>query len=266
MRQFGLIFKYTLWRTLKHPMALFAMLLLPLGIIFFFAAVNAFNTEVDLIFYDRNIGHTWQVLGNLFFFQLFGAMTVIDNMYEVMRGGNKWRFFAAPVKRSYFPVAVILGGWVATFVQGLIIILVTGIVLNVNWGAWWVIILLLLGMSLFGQGVGLILFGITKNASSANGIAYPLIFILGSFTGIPIPLVQLVNHPIVEFIGKWSPLTLAVDAVWYSSPIGRFVDVAQRLYTGMDMGLAMRNVGLIFVMTTILWVVGLVIGKVKKEW
>ena len=266
MKQFGLIFKYTLWRTLKHPMSFLAMLLIPLLVIFLFSAVNDFNTEVDLIFYGFNIGHTWQVIPNLFFFQLFGAMTMIDNMYEIMRGANKWRFFAAPVKRTYFPVATMLAGWVATFIQGLLIVLVTGIVLNVMWGTWWVTLLFLLGISLLGQGIGLILYVATKNSSTANGIAYPLIFLMAGFSGFIIPIRDLISHRIVYFIGDWSPLTLAIRGVWYSGPIGMFDSVAERLYTGQDMGLAMRNVGLVFAITAVLWAVGLGIGRVKKEW
>jgi len=247
-------------------MSLFAMLILPLLIIFLFVGVNAFNTEVDLIFYGFNVGHTWQVLPNLFFFQMFGAMTMIDNMYEIMRGANKWRFFAAPVKRGYFPVATMLAGWVATFIQGVLIVLVTGLVLNVNWGIWWVTLLFLVGMSLLGQAVGLILYVATKNPSTANGIAYPFVFLLASLSGFIIPMGQLISHRVIDFIGDWSPITLSVRGVWYSSPIGMFENVAERLYTGQDMGLAMRNVGLVFAMTAVLWAVGLGIGKVKKEW
>lgn len=268
MQRFGLVFRHYLKRTFMHKGNLLAMLLLPITIILLFAFVNdnwASEEGYNQLFYGYNVLHTSLVISNLFFFQLFGAFNNIDNLHEAMGNDTKWRLFAAPVNRTVFTVGGMLASWVVSILQGLIILAVTGIVLNVYWGNPLVNILTLLGLSLFAQVLGVLIFLITKNAAQGNAIAYPFIFFIGGLNGFIIPIRELMNHSIIDFLANWSPLNLAMQAVTEGGRFGS-LNLIDGVYPGGDMSIAIRNIVILYAMVVVIGVISYTLGKVKRVW
>lgn len=268
MQEFGLVFRHYLKRTFMHKGNLFAMLLLPTAIILLFAFVNdnlAAEEGINQLFHGYNVLHTSLVILNIFFFQLFGALNNIDNLHEAMGTHTKWRLFAAPVNRTVFPVAVMLASWVVSLLQALIVLAVTSIILNVYWGNHLVNILTLLGFSLFAQVLGVLIFLVTKKASQGNAIGYPLIFFIGGLSGVMIPIRELIDHSIVDFLADWSPLHLAMRAVVEGGRFGMW-NLAEGTYPGGDMSIAIQNILILFAMGAVVGVISYTIGKVKKVW
>ena len=251
-----------------HKGNLLAMLLLPLAIILLFSFVNDnFANEEGLnhLFHGYNVLHTGLVISNLFFFQLFGAFNNIDNLHEALSTENKWRLFAAPVNRKLYPLAVILASWVISLLQAFIVLLVTTVILNVYWGNLFVNIFALLALSFFAQVLGVLIFLITKNSAQGNAIAYPLTFFIGGLSGIMIPIRELVDHPIVDFLADWSPLNLAMRAVAEGGRFGTW-NLAEGTYSGGDMSLAIGNILIVFAMAAVVGMISYTIGKVRKVW
>ena len=268
MQKFGLIFRHYVKRTFMHKGNLLAMLLLPTAIILLFAFVNDnfFAEEgLDPLFYGYNVIHTDLVIVNLLFFQLFGALNNVDSLHEALSTESKWRLFAAPVNRKIYPLASMLASWIVSLLQAIIVLLVTSVILNVYWGNIFVNILALLGLSLFAQILGVLIFLFTKNNSQGQAIGFPLIFIIGGLSGIMIPIRNLIDHSIVDFIADWSPLQLAMIAIREGGRFG-MLNLAEGTYTGGDMSLAMRNVLIVFTMAAVIGIVSFTIGKVKKAW
>ena len=265
MNKFGLIFRHYFVRSFKHPMNLFPMLLLPTVIILLFAFVNDYNIEENLLFHGYNVMHTNMVFANIFFFQLFGMFGNLESLHEFSTGEHKWRLFATPIKRTTFVGGILLGSWIVNILQGLIVFVVTGIILNVYWGNLLVTILAFLGISLFAQAMGVLLFVVTKNVAQATAIAYPLSFFIGALSGFIIPIQQLINHRIVDFMADWSPLTLASQAVFEGGRFGT-VSIMDGTYTGGDMSLAIQSLLIIFATVAVLAAISFTLGKVKKVW
>jgi len=265
MNKFGLIFKHYFMRILKYPMNLFSMLLLPTVIILLFAFVNDYNTEANLIFHGHNVMHTAMVFQNIFFFQLFGMFGNLESLHEFSTGEHKWRLSAAPVKRTTFVAAILLGSWIVNILQGLVVFVVTNIALNVYWGNLLVSVLAFLGISLFAQAVGVLLFVATKNVGQATAIAYPLSFFIGALSGFIIPIRALINHRFIDFLAEWSPLTLASQAVFEGGRFGT-IDLMDGTYTGGDMGLAIQSLLVVFATAAVIAVISYTLGKVKKVW
>ena len=268
MNRFGLLFKHYLKRQFLYPANLGAMLLLPTAIILLFAYINdsAIAGEgLSAMFYGHNVVHTSLVIGNVFFFQLFGSFTSMESLHELYSTEHKSRLFVAPIDRKWYPIAIMAASWVVLLVQGLIVIGVTSAVLNVYWGNMIVNIFTLLGLSLVAQGLGLIFFGISKSAGVGNAIAYPVTFFIGGLSGMVLPIAQIFDNQIINFIADWSPLTLAIHAVPNGGRFGT-VDLLEGTYTGGDMSIAIRNILIIFAFAAVLAAVGFVLGKVKKAW
>jgi len=245
------------------------MLLLPVVIILLFAFVNDHNIAeegLSQLFYGYNVTHTNLVFANIFFFQLFGMFGNMESLHEMASGEHKWRLFASPNRPTSFVLGILAASWIVNILQGLIVFAVTGTILNVYWGNLFVTTLAFLGISLFAQVVGVLIFLITKNISQANAIAYPLSFFIGGLSGFIIPIQAFVNHGIVDFLADWSPLTLASQAVFEGGRFGT-ISLIDGTYTGGDMSLAIRNILIIFAIFAVLSVVSFILGrKVKRAW
>jgi len=241
------------------------MLLLPTVIILLFAFVNDYNIEEDALFYGYNMAHTNLVFLNIFFFQLFGMFGNLESLHEFSTGEHKWRLFAAPIKRTTFVGGILLGSWIVNILQGVIVFVVVGIILNVYWGNLLVTVLAFLGISLFAQATGVLLFIVTKNAAQANAIAYPLSFFIGALSGIIIPVRELINHSIVDFLADWSPLNLAGQAVFEGGRFGT-ISIMDGTYTGGDMSLAVQSLLVIFATAAVIAAISFALGRVKKVW
>jgi len=268
MKNFGLVFKHYFIRTFKHPASLFPMLLLPTVIIILFSYVNdqaASERGFYHIFYGHNIFHTSLTIVNLFFFQLFGSMVATDNLHEMKSNAVRWRLWASPNKKTTFPIAILAASWLVTIFQAIIVFVVCSIVLNIYWGNMFVNVLALVGISLFGQALGVVVFTLTKSAGQAQAILYPVTFFIGGLAGIMIPIREFIDHEIIEFLVRWSPLNLANDAVAFGGRFGS-ISVLYGTYSGTDMSIVATNILVIFTTTIILAVLGFMLGKAGKQW
>jgi len=273
MNKFGLIFRHYLRRTFMEKISLFANLLLPIVLIFLFVLVQEYQVEdVETLLLNgtNNFLHTIVVVQMLFFFQVFGAFYNVDNLHELATSETKWRLNAAPINRLVFQIAAIAGGWLVSLLQTLLIIGVMSIFLNIYWGSMGINILALLAISLFSQILGVFLFVITKNKTQGYVVTYPIVFGLGALSGFLIPIRELVNLRIVDFLADWSPLTLAMDSVAYGGTVGpdRYIDLVDGVvtYGGGDMSIAIRNILIISAIAIALAVASYAIGKVRKIW
>ena len=269
MNRFGLIFKHYLKRNFKTMENIGAMLLLPIGIILLFAFINDYQLADDeyrnAIFRGYNLLHTGLVISNMLFFQVFGLFFSMENLHESMKTPAKWRLMAAPINRFVYPAASILASWVVTIASGVIVVIVTSVVLNVYWGNMFINILALLGISLFAQALGVIIFLITKTVGQGNAIAYPLSFFIGGLSGFIIPIRDFLDNGFTEFLERWSPLNLAIDSIRHGGSFGT-AHLVTGLYSGGNMTYAMQNILYLFAIAIGLSLMAFVIGKVKKAW
>jgi len=268
MNQFSLVFKHYFMRTLKDKLGLLTQIVTPFIIISIFTMINeqwSIRSGFSVMFNGYNFGATATTIPNLFFFQLFGGMWILNYLYEDLKEVRRFRLFATPNDRKIFPIAAMLGSWLVSILQGFIIIVGTSILFDVYWGNKFFLLMALLAISLFSQFLFVLIFALTNSLTVANGIGFPLIFIIGSFGDVPIAIRDLINHRIIAFMSDWSPVMLARRAVTESGSIAT-INLREGVYIAGDITIAMRNLIALFAMSAIIAAIAYCVGKVRKIW
>jgi len=263
MNNFGLIFSHYFKRQLKSIETLGGLILAPMGVIALFILIN--NSDTNRIFYGYNMLHTGLVVSNMLFFALFGVIFSMENLHELIKSDAKNRLFVAPVKKVTFIGASLLASWSVALLASCIIIAVLSIFLNVYWGNVLISISVLIGFTLLCQVIGLLIFLFTKSESQGNAVAYPFVFLVGGISGMPFPITAFFNNRFVDFIEYWSPLNLAYQAFIHGGRFGR-ISFQYQTYAGGDMGLAVRNTLVIFLIAIVLGFLSFIIGRQRRIW
>jgi len=252
MGSFLLVFKHYFMRTLKNKLSFLVQIVLPLGIILTLIMISD-NVEGDLLGIVEseidgfNVMHTHTSVSMMLFFQLFGGMWSLIYLYDDLKKERRSRLFFAPVNKVIYPIAAIAGSWVVAILQGLIIIVGLSIFLDVHWGNIGILILVLLGISLFSHLTYALLFTATKNLNQANAIGFGFAFVMAALSGTLIGDLRTVfDSGIIDFLYEWgTPISLGRRAVLDSGIIG--LDSA-----GLNMSSAIGAVVTLYVISAIM--------------
>ena len=253
LRSFLLVFRHYFMRTLKDPLSILIQIVFPLGIILTFILIQD-NVGDDLLgFQDVEIRgysylHTMAATSMMLFFQLFGGMWGLTYLYEDLREARRFRLYFAPINRTIYPVAAMLGSWFVSIVQGMLIIVITRIILNPYWANMGIVIVVLLGTALLSHFIFALLFLVTKNLNQANAIGFAGVFAIAALSGALIgDLRQHINHRIIDFLFEWgTPISLGRRAIFESGFMG-----LDPIEVEADMTLAVRGVIILYVLTAI---------------
>ena len=251
MGAFPLVFRHYFMRTIKDKLSLLIQIVFPIGIILTFILISD-NIEGDLLGFadftmgDYNYLHTNAAATMMFFFQLFGGLWGLTYLYEDLREARRYRLYFTPVNKSLFPVAAMMGSWMVALVQGVIVIIVTGLILDVYWADRFILALALIGISLFSHFAFSLLFLVTKNLQQATAAGFGGALVIGAISGALMgDFRTFVDNAIIDFLFEWgTPISLARRAVLESGFMG--LDGV-----GGEMDLAVRAVIILFVVTAV---------------
>ena len=252
MGSFLLVFRHYFMRTIKDKLSILIQVVFPLGIILTFILIHD-NIDGPLLgFEDIRIDgysllHSTAAISMMLFFQLFGGIWGLTYLYEDLKEARRFRLYFAPVNRSIYPIAAMMGSWFVSIIQGAIIIIITSIVLDPYWANIPVVILVLLGISLLSHFAFALLFLVTKNLNQANAIGFAAVFAIGALSGALIgDLRAFINSRIIDFLFEWgTPISLGRRAIFESGFMG--LDAQG----GDNMSLAIRGVVILYVITGI---------------
>ena len=252
MGSFLLVFRHYFMRTIKDRLSLLIQIVFPIGIILTFILISD-NIEGDLLgFEDFPMGdysylHTNAAITMMLFFQLFGGMWGLNYLYYDLRDARKYRLYFAPVNKVVYPLAAMMGSWMVSIVQGVIVIVITSLILDVYWANRLVVALALIGVSLFSHFAFALIFMVTKNLQQATAIGFGVVLFIGAVSGALMgDFRTFVDSQIIDFLFEWgTPVSLGRRAIFESGFMG--LDGLG----GDNMDLAVIAIFFLFVITAI---------------
>jgi len=214
MSRFPLIFRHFLFRSFRDPMSMVFFILLPLGLIVLNVAINfAQMAEVG----NTSTAVEATAMATLFMlaFQFFSSDILVYNVYDDIRGNVRWRLLAAPVPQQTFFIAAMVSSWVFNLFQAGIIIGVSSILFEMEWGYLWVMFAVVLLVSLIAQLIALLMTQLFKTRKVASGVLQGLCFLFMLLSGVL--FVPLGDSAIATFVQQYgTPLGVAWHAIWNS--------------------------------------------------
>lgn len=255
MKQFPLVFKHYLMRTLKDRLSLGIQFALPVGLILMmaFQVADYVTAEHGAEFVQQAM--TDVAISYVFSFSLFGGQMFLGYLYNDLKQARKWRLFVAPVDTSMFELAALFGSFTISIFNSLVIMAVATIFTDVQWGNLGVVFLTLLLTTTLSHFFNYFLAILIKTSRVADMISLvtTMVFaILGG--GIIIGFHETINLPITDFLFEYgTPLSLARRAVFYAGAMND------------DMTVAMWNMLILASVAAVFVILTLILGKVRKR-
>lgn len=230
-------------RMLRGYLAHVILILLPLALITILGLVagNAVDSQTGIPLIDLIC------ITQVFAFQFFGGFYTLEFIRSDLIESTKWRMYSLPHSPHEHAFSIILSTSIFNMLQGLVIVLFTSFVYDVNWGNMGVIMLILLVLSVLTQLVFLnCVLGI-KNYKTAEraGTAFGLISITLGGVWFNIPDIGVLNF-IISYVNPFSLGESATHAVILG-----------------NMGDVLLNIGILLVEAVIMAAVAMYIGRRK---
>ncbi|WP_339274864.1 ABC transporter permease [Paenibacillus sp. FSL W8-0426] len=150
-------------------------------------------------------------------FMLYSGMTAINSISGEKSRNTLLRLQAAPLRSSEIFAGKIAGSSLLAFMQGMVIVLMTYWLYDVNWGMHpMLVVLVCLLITVASMVLGVILSALFKSAPAANAALQTVIiamtFVSGGFTPIPVEFVQRISEFTVNHWALQSFLAMMLNA------------------------------------------------------
>ena len=212
IRNFLLAARFSALRMLRDLPSLIPLLGMPLLIIPIIGAVFSRILAGSSFLNGAPDSMSFFAVGLIIMFQLFGGRYTMDHVKDAFLTDRKWRMAAAPCGPWSLAMGITAAGWLASMLQGFLLVLFTRVILGVHWGSIGVVIAVVAATALLSQLVNLALLLLTRNYGLAATISW--IFAYGScmLGGLIFPLPT--NVPFWRFMVTYgTPYSLAQTAV-----------------------------------------------------
>jgi ABC-type transport system involved in cytochrome c biogenesis permease component len=248
MRDFIWIFKHYIKVALAEKENLL-MIILPLAFIILNGVINGDTELVD------GFNPVMTAVAPMFMlsFQFFGCAWIADYLHRDFKGPVHWRLHAAPIDQRIYFAAIGAASWIFNLLTGGLIIAVTALFFNADWGNYGIVFLVLLLVSLMSQFIGLLMFYLVKDYSMINTIMYIIGFGMMLFSGVL--FIPISGHAALNYLRTHTPLSLGWNAILGTS----FFREGSINGAGIiDVG---RNIMILVGMTGVLGVVAGIFGR-----
>ena len=158
-------------------------------------------------------------------FQFFSGGTMLLLLFKDLKGEMRNRLGAAPCSKHSFLAPAFFANWIYSICNAVVIILITSLFLNVYWGNPLVLALALILVSLIAILIFALVFLFAKTYSTANGLVYGISFGMMLLSGWL--LVPIGGNPVGDFLLRYTPLSLGVNAVVASGMMSEFAFVGE---------------------------------------
>lgn len=195
MKNFFWIFTHYFKRNLLGPANLL-LIIIPLILIF------AYDLQFQVPI--REIA-TATVLGFLF----FGADLTSDWLHRDLKGITRSRLLISGTDQRVFFLSIIASGVIFNIFYSTIVVIITSFILEVDWGNYVQLTVVLLFLSLITQLVGVLIFRFTKSEKAGSGISFTLGQVIFALAVLPI----MISHDILETIASYLPAGLGLQII-----------------------------------------------------
>lgn len=254
----SLVFKHYLKRTLTEPVGIGIVTGLPTLLIFILTSVmmGQVPEDVPYMWQGYNMVSTHIAIMFMVTFQFFGGNVLLDHIHADFRGDRRWRMFSMPVKTNDYVFGTLAACLVFCIVQGVLVIGISAVFLDVYWGNPWILIGTLFACAGLAQLLYMLLFLLFPKKGTVEGWAQVIIFAMmfaSGWIGINMDgTAGSTGTAFNNFITQYgTPISLARNAITNSG------------FLGNDINNAVLSVGILYVLLITLSVVVVLIGKHK---
>lgn len=252
----SLIFKHYLFRSLKEPLGIAIITVLPMVLITIIsmAMITQIPDETLYIRNGYNIISSQIALMFMVSFQFFAGNILLDYIHPDFRGEKRWRLFSMPVKTNDYVFGILAACFLFSMIQGGVVISISAIFLDAYWGNPFVLFLTLFACAGFAQLLYMLLFLLIPKKGTVEAVAqiiiWSMMFVSGWIGTFSTDIAQDSGSNIRNFIADYgTPISLARNAITNSGFIGN------------NMNEAMLSLGILYTLLAILAVSVGLIGK-----
>jgi ABC-2 type transport system permease protein len=211
-RHFLLVFRFSVTRMLRDLPGLIPLLFVPLLIIPIIGAVFSKILAGSAFLNGAPDSMSFFAVGLIIMFQLFGGRYTMDYVKDAFLSDRKWRMAATPCGPWSLAMGITAAGWMASMLQGFLLVLFTRVILGVRWGNIGVVIAVMAATALLSQIVNLVLILLTRNYGLAAAVSWFYAYGSCMLGGLIFPLPM--NAPFWRFMVTYgTPYSLAQTAV-----------------------------------------------------
>lgn len=212
LRSFLIVVRFSVQRMLRDLPSLIPLLLVPLLIIPIVGAVFSKLLAGSSFLNGAPDSMSFFAVGLIIMFQLFGGRYTMDYVKDAFLTDRKWRLAAAPCGSWTLTMGIMAAGWLASMLQGFLLVAFTRVLLGVRWGNVGVVAAVIAATALVSQLVNLALILVTRNYGLAATIAWIYAYGSSMLGGLIFPLPTQV--PFWRFMVDYgTPYSLAQTAV-----------------------------------------------------
>ena len=135
-------------------------------------------------------------------------------LFNDLKGEMRNRLGTAPCFKHSFLAPAFFANWLYSVVKGVVLIVITALFLNVYWGNLLVLVIALSLVSLIAILIFALVLLFVKTYSAANGLVYAISFGMMLLSGYL--LVPIGGNPVGDFLLRYTPLSLGINAIIYS--------------------------------------------------
>ena len=212
LRQLGLVTRLSFIRLIRQPASTVVTVGIPLVLIPIMGAVFTKIGNWDSYIHGAANPMAFFAIGIVVMFQLFGGRFSMDGVRDLLLSSRRWRIYAAPCEPGVVAIGVLTAGTLLNLIQGLLLVVFTGIALGVQWGNPGIVLIVLLGTSLLAQLANVLIVLLVRNTGASVTLAWVFAWGSAAVGGLMIPLPA--DIPFWHFMATYgTPYSLAQSAV-----------------------------------------------------
>jgi ABC-2 type transport system permease protein len=212
IRNFLLVVRFSVLRMLRDLPSLIPLLCVPLLLIPIIGAVFSKLLAGSSFLNGAPDSMSFFAIGLVIMFQLFGGRYTMDYVKNAFLTDRKWRMAAVPCRPWTLAMGITAAGWLASMLQGCLLVLFARVILGVRWGNVGVVVAVLAATALLSQLMNLALILLARNYSLATAVSWFYAYGSCMLGGLIFPLPT--NLPFWRFMVTYgTPYSLAQTAV-----------------------------------------------------
>ena len=242
-------------RATRDYLETFLIFIIPLGLIIVYGAV--FHGD-SVMHEGYNVATSNLAPAFMLSFQFFSGGTMLLLLFKDLKGEMGNRLGAAPCSKHSFLAPAFFANWLYSIFNGILLIVVTSLFLNVYWGNLLVLAIVLALVSSIAILIFAIVFLYAKTYSTANGLIYGISFGMMFLSGWL--LVPLGGNPVGDFLLRYTPLSLGVHSIVFSGMMNDFAFIGE----GGGIERSWINIGILVGIALMLGLIAVISARRRK--
>lgn len=204
-------FSHYLRRLTRQPLGPLIFVITPVVVISVLTIVLTSDTDQEVAVQGYNLLATYLSINMMILFQLNGGLMLLDYLNHDFLQAMSWRLRSTPFPTHTLVFAAVGACTVFSFLQGVLIVAITALLLKAYWGNLFVTCLVILLVSLTSQLLTMTIFFLVRSTSITETLSWVISLTMVVMGGGLFPMPQ---NAFFAFMGRYgTPYALARTAI-----------------------------------------------------